>query len=168
MVMGFQDEIDEEDYRNMASTVTNHIEDSDSSDGELPAIRVPQVVNNVLECNEDSDAAEPVDLEDWLNSDRDVPSVQPVALSSDRDVPSIKSLALNSETSVSDGIDNPVTLDSDQLEPSAESSARSSEKVKSKKKSSKKKSKKEKHLNPDGDGSDVTHSPRSIGEYEEI
>lgn len=138
MVMGFQDEIDDEDYRGSASNPVP-LELSSSSDEESQTVTVPPPVSLVSNVVEDVDPG----LDDWLNSSQ-AGQPQPAAIL----------------------ISDPVQVSSSSSDlaetPKASKSTKKKEKKISKRKS--KKSKDSKHSQDDDELADVnTH-----GDYEEI
>ena len=138
MVMGFQDEIDDEDFRGSTSNPAP-LDLSSSSDEESQAVAVQPSLSLVSNIVEDVDTG----LDDWLNSSQ-VTQPQPAEVMSSDPV--------QISSSSSDLVDTP----------KANKSTKKKEKKTSKRKS--KKSKESRQRPDDGDPVDAnTH-----GDYEEI
>lgn len=168
MVMGFQDEIDDEDY--LRPSHLNHpvvAQISDSSDEELEETPQPDrtapTVHKVTQSLED--LSDEDDLDDWLNGGSEQ-SIKPksssaaVVAKKNDIVSSVNTTRPNAEPKVDD---YPV-------EPSLEAIGKSSKKVKEKKSKRKpKKSSKERSCSPCHVGTDAIEQSRPYDdEYEEI
>jgi hypothetical protein len=159
MVMGFQDEIDDEDYRPTVSHVQPQQVDSDSDSDDEPPKRSPQPQPAVRHPPEE--VPEPDDLDDWLNSgDQFTPAAS---------ISHVPALEIPPEP-VRVAFESPAEVEAPEAVPSTHKEHKSKKSSKSGKKKTKKskKSKESSESREPEDEDAEDFSPRPHGEYEEI
>ncbi len=165
MVMGFQDEIDDEDY--LRSSHLNHpaTQISDSSDEEMQTQqsdrKVPVFYNVTQSLSEDVTVED--DLDDWLND-----GSEPSASTKSKSVVTVKNETIPSVSSLN--VEPKAAEEEESLEePPVEVTSKGGKKIKEKKhKRKSKKSSKERSSSSPITGTDVIDQSRPYDEYEEI
>lgn len=166
MVMGFQDEIDDEDFLHHSSSVQPAVQVSDSSSDESEEPLKPIPVQPFP--RRDVEESQPVldvqnELDDWLNESTDQ-LVQTQHASSENLNIVHEAMVATNQACLEDKFESPEESPPDEIEIYEKVTKKNKEK---KAKRKPKKSKKERNLS-DGEGISDFQPSRAIGDYEEI
>lgn len=160
--MGFQDEIDDEDFLHHSSRVQPAIQVSDSSDEELETLKPVPIRLVTRPTFEASRPATDVhdDLDDWLNEPDEQPNqTQHV---SPKEVDPVHGVRIaTDQMCLEDKNGSAEESDADEIE------TKVTKKTKDKKSKRKSKKSKRERYSPDGEDGDFQPS-RPVGDYEEI